>query len=622
MNGKIEISNKSQQQLHSFDWNDNDNRSHKFTSIVILTYNKLEYTKLCIESIRKFTKSGCYEIIVIDNASTDETVNWLAEQDDITAIFNDTNKGFPAGCNQGIEIASGESVLLLNNDIIVAPYWLSNLNDALWSEDSIGAVGSSTNSISYLQAIKVDYDTVKGMLNFAKKQNNFKKTNWEQRIKLVGFSMLIKKSVLDEVGLLDEIFTPGNYEDDDLSYRIVKSGKKLLYCKNAFVHHFGSVSFDGASKKYLMLMAENRRKFKEKWKFDPNYSSNIRLDVINLIDEEDFEKPINVLEIGCGCGGSLLMVKARYKNANIYGLEIDEDSGGVASAIFPTVIGNIENETLPYEQDFFDYILIGDVIEHLIEPDEVLKKLYPYLKDEGRIVASIPNIMHISVIEDLFRGNFTYTDAGILDRTHLRFFTYFEIVKMFMRCKYEILKANTTYIATTESQNELIEMITSKYGEDIKYQYNAYQYIVSVKKAEIAVDTELKYLLMRLDNDVETDKSSEGIVKYYEENPSKFDKQVDVITQRCIINSGSLYNKIAVGLFSKNYLDKAEEFFKYSLNINKNDPDTVFNLSYLYAQKGDFSAADKLLCEYELQNELTDEFKELKEVVLQNLEAE
>jgi tetratricopeptide (TPR) repeat protein len=102
------------------------------TSIVILTYNNLDYNKLCIESIRKYTKEGTYEIIVVDNHSTDGTVEWLKKQRDVKIILNGENLGFPKGCNQGIEIADeANDILLLNNDTIVTPNWLINLKKCL-----------------------------------------------------------------------------------------------------------------------------------------------------------------------------------------------------------------------------------------------------------------------------------------------------------------------------------------------------------------------------------------------------------------------------------------------------------------------------------------------------------
>lgn len=119
------------------------------TSIVILTHNKLDYTKLCIESIRTYTKPDQYELIVVDNASTDGTVAWLRGQPDIKVVWNQHNEGFPRGCNQGIEISTGDNILLLNNDTVVTANWLEQLTTALYSSDEIGAVGPATNSAAY-----------------------------------------------------------------------------------------------------------------------------------------------------------------------------------------------------------------------------------------------------------------------------------------------------------------------------------------------------------------------------------------------------------------------------------------------------------------------------------------
>ncbi|HHV75686.1 MAG TPA: glycosyltransferase family 2 protein, partial [Thermoanaerobacterium sp.] len=113
---------------------------NKLSSIIIVTHNQLEYTRKCIESIRKHTKLP-YELIVIDNASNDETVEYLESQHDIKLIKNNENRGFPASCNQGISIAKGEYIVLLNNDTIVTENWLNNLLYCLNNAENAGIVG-------------------------------------------------------------------------------------------------------------------------------------------------------------------------------------------------------------------------------------------------------------------------------------------------------------------------------------------------------------------------------------------------------------------------------------------------------------------------------------------------
>ena len=235
------------------------------TSIVILTHNKIEYTRQCIESIREHTIPEAREIIVVDNLSTDGTVEWLNGQKDIVRILNDENAGFPRGCNQGIRAAKGDNVLLLNNDTVVTRNFLGNLLNCLYSSQDIGAVGPITNSCSNGQAIAVSYTNLSEMHAFAVENNVSDPGKWEERPRLVGYCLLIKKEVVERIGLLDERFTPGNYEDDDYCLRMRLAGFRTILCRDAFIHHYGSVSFGTYSQEFLTLLETNRKKFEEKW---------------------------------------------------------------------------------------------------------------------------------------------------------------------------------------------------------------------------------------------------------------------------------------------------------------------------------------------------------------------
>jgi O-antigen biosynthesis protein len=235
------------------------------TSIIILTYNKLSYTKECIESIRKYTENGTYEIIVVDNHSEDATVDWLKDQEDIIKILNSENLGFPKGCNQGILISTGDNILLLNNDTVVTYNWLSNLTECLYSADNIGAVGPVTNYCSNAQTISISYPSMEEMQDFARLFNVSNPQKWEQRPRLVGYCLLIKKKVTDYIGLLDERFSPGNYEDNDYCHRMLLIGFKIILCKDTFIHHYGSKSFNDNFQVYMNLLETNRIKYEEKW---------------------------------------------------------------------------------------------------------------------------------------------------------------------------------------------------------------------------------------------------------------------------------------------------------------------------------------------------------------------
>lgn len=233
------------------------------TSIIILTRNKIKYLKLCIASIKKYTKNINYEIVVIDNNSTDGTVEWLHKQKELIKIYNDRNLGFSGGNNQGIKAAKGDNIMFLNNDVIVTTKWLENLITCLYSSRKIGAVGPLTNYCSNAQSIQLPYNSINEMELTARKFNVSNKGKWEERNRLIGFCLLVKKEVVSKVGLFDERFFPGNFEDDDYSIRMRKLGYKLMLCKDTFIYHYGSKSFYNTN--YLKLLDINKKKFEEKW---------------------------------------------------------------------------------------------------------------------------------------------------------------------------------------------------------------------------------------------------------------------------------------------------------------------------------------------------------------------
>lgn len=451
-------------------------------SIVILSYNAKTEMDLCLTSLRGTTFEASREIIVIDNASSDGVTDYLKEQTDIRLICNSENVGFPAGCNQGIIASHPENdILLLNNDTVVTPNSIFWLRMGLYENTSIGATGSVSNHVSNYQQIPNVFQTPDEYMDYAVHHNIPMEDPYDHKLRLVGFAMLIKRTLLNEIGLLDERFSPGNCEDDDLSFRIIQSGRQLLLCKNSFIYHFGSRSFGKDMAKYATLLQTNALKFKEKWGFDIRYYCYERRNVASFISE-DPNTPINVLEIGCGMGATLGYIKNTHPSANVYGIELTDSVVRLAQNYIPNIIcGNIEKIDLPYAEHSFDYIIFADVLEHLIDPDAVLCKVNKYLKPSGHVLASIPNLMHYSVILDLLKGNFTYQGSGILDRTHMRFYTLNEIHRMFNACGYSITEMDASLFETPLSDNDarLFEALIQLPGIAPASDFHVYQYLIS-----------------------------------------------------------------------------------------------------------------------------------------------
>ncbi len=162
-----------------------------------------------------------------------------------------------------------------------------------------------------------------------------------------------------------------------------------------------------------------------------------RTDLIELIPDH----ARRILDVGCGVGktGQILREKGFEE---IFGVEINIKAGQQAKSFYQeVVIGDIEKDVLPFSRGFFDCILYGDVLEHLVDPWKVLRNHREILKDDGIIICSIPNIRYYKVLKPLILdGRWEYVDLGILDRTHLRFFTLKTIEDMFRETGYEIKK--------------------------------------------------------------------------------------------------------------------------------------------------------------------------------------
>lgn len=235
------------------------------TSIVILTHNQWSVTERCVESIRRHTPEP-YEIIVVDNGSTDETIPSLKLQSDVKLICNESNLGFPKGCNQGIEIASGENVLFLNNDTVVTKGWLTNMLRVLYADENVAMVGPVSNYTSGHQQIPVTYSDVADLESFANTHCAQYAGQWAPVRRLIGFCLLVKRSVLDEVGWFDERFGIGNYEDDDLCLRALQVGYTLKVAFDSFVHHEGHATMRNVTDvNFTKLMQENKQRAAEKW---------------------------------------------------------------------------------------------------------------------------------------------------------------------------------------------------------------------------------------------------------------------------------------------------------------------------------------------------------------------
>lgn len=173
-------------------------------------------------------------------------------------------------------------------------------------------------------------------------------------------------------------------------------------------------------------------------------------------------KDFTVLEIGCNEARNLYAIQKDYPNCKIFGTDININAIMQARESVPKgvfYVHDIEGpDPLPIDEQSMDFILFIDVLEHLKYPDDTLIKIKKYLKPNGKVLCSIPNIMNWTIMKGIIQyGDFSYQDTGILDKTHLRFFTFNESIRMFNRCGYKI--ENNLKINLAPIQEEDIEFV-------------------------------------------------------------------------------------------------------------------------------------------------------------------
>ena len=244
------------------------------TSIVIVTHNQLGYTKSCVDSIRQFTDEP-FELIFVDNGSTDGTPDYLQSLEDVRVILNPDNRGFPAAVNQGIAVAGGRQILLLNNDILVTTGWLRRMLAALHSDPAIGLVGPTTNNISGEQQIPVSYQDLAELDGFAWDRGKQHNRQYVATDRLVGFCLLIDRPVIETIGTLDERFGIGNFEDDDFCRRAIAAGYHAVIAQDSYIHHFGSRTFAASDLDFAQLLGDNQQLYEQKWQEEQKTPSSL-----------------------------------------------------------------------------------------------------------------------------------------------------------------------------------------------------------------------------------------------------------------------------------------------------------------------------------------------------------
>ncbi len=447
-------------------------------SIVILVQDDISVLREGLDSIREQQSGTSYEIVVVCQPSFQQMYERADEFEGVKIVCLDRKKqSFADGINIGIKNAQiYNDIYLMSSDAIMLPNTLFWLRMCLYQRQTVGAAGGISNVGDNRQMFEPPCTTREEYLAASEILNIPDEFAHENRLWLDAFSLLIKRSAMDRVGLFETDQTCW-YSCIDYGMKLAGAGCEAVLCYNSFIwrRSMGRIHHDPGDVNRL----------EDRWGFSIPYYFASRLDIVEKIHHEHHEE-ICVLEVGCGCGTTLSAIRCQYPNAHVYGIELMEHVAAYGKHMADITVGDIETMSIPFEKNMFDYIIFADILEHLRHPEQVLERMKHFLKQNGTIIASIPNLMNIEIVINLLKGNFTYRDAGLLDRTHIHLFTLREIQKMFEDTGYTVnaVQKNSYregFLEDSPENRKMVDALLQIKGIADWKEFDAYQYLVEAE---------------------------------------------------------------------------------------------------------------------------------------------
>jgi len=439
--------------------------------IIVFSENSINFTKPCIDSIKLYG-TGC-PIVLVDNHSEDGLNEWASMQENITYVYMD--EGYqPIGTvlNQVIgELGIHDDLLIVDSHSIFTSGTLHGLVQVFINNPNAGiAVSKCNTQLNYQHLDPIEtYDEAEML---CKERLSSNTTPYKQILYAGGGCALIRLEAWDSVGGFSNNFEVFANCMQDFSLSMLEHGFRSYVSNTSIVW---DPRVDYISTPHLNEDA----KLEAKWGVHyMNGSANANM--ISYIDSPK-DEPIRVLEIGCDCGSTLLEIKNLYPNAKIYGSELNPNSAAIAAFFCDEVrINNVEDYNLDFGENNFDYILFGDVLEHLRNPEGTLLFVKSLLSANGKVIISVPNLMNIAVMKQLINGDFTYEESGLLDKTHIHFFTENELIKMVARAGYDLEMIGHVHYPISDENQKLIDTLLALSDKTKRHMYEAFQYIARI----------------------------------------------------------------------------------------------------------------------------------------------
>lgn len=402
-------------------------------SIFIPIFNKLDYTKKCINSILKNTDLSKYacEFILLNDGSSDQSQKYLeglnlgADKKVLYLKRNVKTMIF----SLAMRVCEGEFLLFVNNDTVVTKGWLDNLLLCIESDPAIISATPCTPNTSNLQADLEGRYPFSSIEELGRYENSSNPSLWEERARIMPVIALYRTKLINQIGLADRLFYTMEFWDDDFSLRARRAGYKQLLCRDTYCYHFGSITGkDAQLKENTLEKGRNlflRKNHADAWGsgfcYDYQDIEAIKSTVLSGLDtrsqnsEDSCNKQTAVLGIDCGFGDTLLQIKnvlrTIEKKTLVYSLcserIYEEDSRAISDYHYFSEDISAGVDTL--DDNHFYIIYISKPLEHYPEPNKLLALLRNKLKDGGLILFQMTNLYYKPFLESFL--NFSFPDG-------------------------------------------------------------------------------------------------------------------------------------------------------------------------------------------------------------------
>lgn len=373
-------------------------------TIFLLTYNRLEKTKEAVDSILKYTTDIDYHLVLIDNGSKNDILDYFRSLDieKATILHIEKNIGVVYPYLLSMRQFNSRYYVMVLNDIVVTHNWLSNLLTCIESDPSIGFVTPLSTHVSNMQSINVNFSNSDDMQKFAIKFNVSDPTKWQDRLRLINVITLLRREVIESVGFFDSGYI-NDFLDDDYSTRVRRAGFRIILAGDTFVHHnhdFKNLE-DKDPESYRISLERGRANYRQKFNDIDAWDdlNNFWLpDIVSRIPKPEVVTKQQILGIDVRCGTPILDVKNRLREFGIFEADL---SAFTQMAKYVTDLQTIctgivacdreEFFVHQFPKNYYDYIVVDQPLNQYHEPQQMLEDCFSLLKPGGILIFPLLN---------------------------------------------------------------------------------------------------------------------------------------------------------------------------------------------------------------------------------------